>query len=134
MKYMVDSNIIIYHLNDEELATLFLSNHKNQCAISQVTYIEVLSFAFTEKQEKAVKTFLECFKIIDVNKDVAIQAVKNRKIKKIKVPDNIIVSTAQVNDLILVTRNVLGYHQISMTSTIDYYFRRQNGRTIRRTT
>lgn len=29
----------------------------------------------------------------------------NRKIKKIKIPDNIIASTAQVNNLILVTRN-----------------------------
>ncbi len=33
------------------------------------------------------------------------QAVMNRKIRKIKVPDNIIVSTAQVNKLTLVTRN-----------------------------
>lgn len=106
MKYLLDSNIIIYHLNNEELATLFLLNHKNQCAISQITYIEVLSFPFTPEQEKDVKELLDGFEIIDVNREVAIQATRNRKVKKIKVPDNIIVSTAQMNDLILVTRNI----------------------------
>jgi len=105
MKYLVDSNIIIYHLNNESLATEFLLNNANQCAISQITYIEVLSFPFTPEQERDVKNLLERFKMIDVNKEIAIQATMNRKIKKIKIPDNIIASTAQVNNLILVTRN-----------------------------
>jgi len=105
MKYLVDSNIIIYHLNNESLATEFLLNNANQCAISQITYIEVLSFPLTPEQERDVKNLLERFKMIDVNKEIAIQATMNRKIKKIKIPDNIIASTAQVNNLILVTRN-----------------------------
>jgi len=105
MKYLVDSNIIIYHLNNESLATEFLLNNANQCAISQITYIEVLSFPLTPEQERDVKNLLERFKMIDVNKEIAIQATVNRKIKKIKIPDNIIASTAQVNNLILVTRN-----------------------------
>jgi predicted nucleic acid-binding protein len=105
MKYLVDSNIIIYHLNNESLATEFLLNNVNQCAISQITYIEVLSFSLTPEQERDVKNLLERFKMIDVNKEIAIQATVNRKIKKIKIPDNIIASTAQVNNLILVTRN-----------------------------
>jgi len=105
MKYLVDSNIIIYHLNNESLATEFLLNNANQCAISQITYIEVLSFPLTPEQERDVKNLLERFKMIDVNKEIAIKATVNRKIKKIKIPDNIIASTAQVNNLILVTRN-----------------------------
>jgi predicted nucleic acid-binding protein len=100
MKYLLDSNIIIYHLNNESLATEFL--------------IEVLSFPFTPEQEKDVKEFLESFKIIDVSREIAIQAIRNRKIKKIKVPDNIIVSTAQVNDLILVTRNSTDFNSLSV--------------------
>lgn len=105
MKYLVDSNILIYHLNNESLATDFLLNHIHQCAISQITYIEVLSFPFGYEQEQDVRNLLESFKIIDVNREIAVQATMNRKIKKIKVPDNIIASTAQVNNLILVTRN-----------------------------
>jgi predicted nucleic acid-binding protein len=106
MKYLVDSNIIIYHFNNENIATTFLLDNKGECAISQITYIEVLSFCFTPEQDDDVKKFLEGFKIIDVNREIAIQAVQNRKIKKIKLPDNIIASTAQVNSLVLVTRNV----------------------------
>lgn len=114
MKYLIDSNIIIYHFNNEELATLFLQDNKNQCAISQITYIEVLSFSFTQEQENDVKEFLESFKIIDINREVAIQAIRNRKVKKVKVPDNIIVSTAQVNDLVLVTRNVADFNALDV--------------------
>ena len=114
MKYLIDSNIIIYHLNNESLATEFLLNNANQCAISQITYIEVLSFPFTPEQERDVKNLLERFKMIDVNKEIAIQATMNRKIKKIKIPDNIIASTAQVNNLILVTRNSLDFNALDV--------------------
>ena len=114
MKYLIDSNIIIYHFNDENLATSFLLKNKNQCAISQISYIEVLSFSFTPEQENDVKEFLESFKIIDINREIAIQATRNRKIKKIKVPDNIIVSSAQVNDLVLVTRNIADFNSLDV--------------------
>lgn len=114
MKYLIDSNIIIYHLNGEILATDFLIANRNQCAISQITYIEVLSFAFTPEQEKDVEAFLASFKIMDINRKVAIQATRNRKLKKIKIPDNIIVSTAQVNDLILVTRNSADFNGLAV--------------------
>ena len=106
MKYLVDSNIIIYHLNNESIATQFLSQNYLQIAISQITYVEVLSFPFTQKQEAEVKVLLSQFKIIDVTQAVSNQAVENRKIKKIKLPDNLIASTAMVNGLIIVTRNV----------------------------
>jgi predicted nucleic acid-binding protein len=52
MKYLVDSNIIIYHLNGEKIATKFLKNFKEEIAISQITYVEVLSFKFTPKKDK----------------------------------------------------------------------------------
>ena len=112
MKYLVDSNIIIYHFNNESLATEFLLNNVNQCAISQITYIEVLSFPFEYEQD--VRNLLESFKIIDVNREIAVQATINRKIKKIKVPDNIIASTAQVNNLILVTRNSSDFNALDV--------------------
>ena len=105
-KFLIDSNIIIYHLNGDCIATNFLSKHLNVCCISQLTYIEVLSFTFTIEQERIVKKLLDTFTIIDITKHVSLQAVENRKIKKIKIADNIIASTAQVYELILVTRNV----------------------------
>lgn len=106
MKYLVDSNIIIYHLNQEPIATTFLRANQRQIAISQVTFVEVLSFPFSEEVEKDVRALLSAFKILDVTGSIANQAIENRRQKKIKIPDNIIASTAMVHDLILVTRNV----------------------------
>jgi len=114
MKYLVDSNIIIYHLNQEAIATSFLSENYKEIAISQITFIEVLSFDFTQEVEKDVKALLSTFKIFDVTSDVSNQAIKNRKLKKIKIPDNIIASTAMVNDLILVTRNVKDFRVLDV--------------------
>jgi len=106
MKYLLDSNIIIYHLNGDRTATEFIRKNINSCAISQITYVEVLSFDFENEDERAeVKSFLECLDIFDTNKAIAIQCLKNRKKRKIKIPDNLIASTAQANNLTLVTRN-----------------------------
>ncbi len=107
MKYLVDSNIIIYHLNGDKVATNFIQKNIDVSAISQVTYIEVLSFDFETRDDFfSVRDLLEHFEILDTSKAIAIQCVKNRRERKIKVPDNIIASTAQVNDYILITQNI----------------------------
>ena len=114
MRYLVDSNIIIYHLNNEPIATKFLSQNYRDIAISQITYVEVLSFPFTKEQEEDVKRLLSKFTIIDVTQSISNQAIENRKIKKIKLPDNLIASTAMVNNLILVTRNIKDFKNLEV--------------------
>ncbi|MFN2267381.1 MAG: type II toxin-antitoxin system VapC family toxin, partial [Desulfonatronovibrio sp.] len=101
VKYLLDSNIIIYHLNGNKTATDFILQNIHVSTISQITYIEVLSYEFESKEVFLnVKDFLENFQILDTNKAVAVQCIKNRRIRKIKVPDNIIASTAQVHDYV----------------------------------
>jgi len=114
MKYLLDSNIIIYHLNGEESATGFITANREHCAISRISYIQVLSFDFTPDEENAVRELLDGFFIIDTNREIANQSVKNRKNKKIKVPDNIIASSAQVYDLTLVTRNINDFDSLDV--------------------
>ncbi len=66
MRYLLDSNIIIYHLNGNKTATEFIRENINSCAISQITYVEVLSFDFENEDERAeVKAFLECLDIFE---------------------------------------------------------------------
>lgn len=57
---------------------------------------------------------LDSFVTIDTNREIAIQSIKNRKSKKIKVPDNIIASTAQVYDLKLVTKNINDFNSLDV--------------------
>ena len=113
-KYLVDSNIIIYHLNNEPIATRFLQNNLSVSAISQLTFLEVLSFDFSKEEELSVIKLLEQFTIIDTSKEISLQAIYNRKNKKIKLADNIIAATAQVNSLTLVTRNTKDLNQIDI--------------------
>lgn len=84
-------------------------------AISQITYMEVLSFPFDSiKQENEVQKLLEQFKIYDIDKFISKQVIKNRKLKKIKISDNIIASTAQINNLILVSRNIKDFTNLDV--------------------
>jgi predicted nucleic acid-binding protein len=115
MKYLLDSNILIYHLNNESIATQFLIKHQSECAISQITFMEVLSFDFSIDDEKAVKELLDTFLLLDVTKQISLQAIKNRTVKKIKLPDNIIAATAMISQLTLVTRNVSDFNALDLT-------------------
>jgi len=113
-KYLVDSNIIIYHLNGESIATKFLQNNIHISAISRLTFLEVLSFNFSVEEEQSVVELLEQFTIIDTSKEISLQAIKNRKHRKIKLADNIITSTTQIHNLTLVTRNTKDFNQIDV--------------------
>jgi len=120
VKFLLDSNILIYHLNGENIATEFIAENSEKCAISRITYIEVLSFELTPEEENRIKELLESFTIIDTNREIAFQCIKNRKERKIKVPDNIIVSTAQVYDLQIVTRNTSDFISLD-TRLLDIF-------------
>jgi len=114
-KLLIDSNIIIYHLNKNPIVEDFLIDNIDKCAISRLTYIEVLSFDFeSEREYEIAKEFLSIYDIYETDDKISDQAIKNRKIKKIKLPDNIIASTAQVYNHILVTRNIKDFNNINV--------------------
>jgi predicted nucleic acid-binding protein len=75
-KYLLDSNIIIYHLNGEKTATRFILENKDKCAVSQITYLEVLSFEFTNEQFPVVKEFMDSFRAIDIDRKLLFRPLK----------------------------------------------------------
>ena len=120
-RYLIDSNIIIYHLNSELVATDFLKNNVGNLYISRLTFIEVLSFDFNDDEKEQVTELLREFMIVDTSDEIAIKCVENRKLKKIKLADNIIASTAQVNNLILVTRNTKDFNNLDIKILNIFY-------------
>ena len=82
--------------------------------ISRITFVEVLYFNFTEEEKNDVLKLLNTFTIIDTNENISLQCLKNREVKKIKLPDNIIASSAQVNNLILVSRNTKDFENLDI--------------------
>ena len=83
MEFLVDTNIIIYHLSGEQIATEFIFKNSNKLNISFITYIEVLSYNFSKEKELSVREFLKIFNLVEINKDIVEKAIKIRKEKKL---------------------------------------------------
>ncbi|MDK9718789.1 MAG: type II toxin-antitoxin system VapC family toxin [Trichlorobacter sp.] len=103
--YLVDTNIIIYYLEGQSDVVSFFREHRGKLAISPITWMETLSYDFTQEQEQIVRSFLAGFKMINISASIMEIAVSVRKQKKIKLPDAIIAATAIEQGSVLVTRN-----------------------------
>jgi len=105
VKYLLDSNIIIYYLNGDENIHSFMGKYGSISVISFITYYEVLNYGFSKEEELMVRKFLDSFEILLISKNIVNKALENRKLKKIKMADNFILATAQTYGLDIVTRN-----------------------------
>lgn len=119
---LVDSNIIIYHLNGERLATDFLIKNRGKMAISTISVSEILSFnASLEILQATEKLLKDEFIWVDVSRDIIFKSAELRRQKKTKTPDAIIGATALVHGLTLATRNVgdFEYLPINVVNPMD---------------
>lgn len=111
-KAILDSNVII----DAVLGRIDIekSVYKYQnIYISLITYIEVLGFNFKDEEEKTLTTqILGMFEIINPDIKIADTTISYRKIKKIKVPDAIILATARKQNAELLTSNIADFTNI----------------------
>lgn len=113
-KYLVDTNIIIYHFNGESVATDWLLRRQEELAISVITKIEVLSYPFEPEEEALVLKFLNRFALIYVTDDIIDATIRLRRQRKIKTPDAVIVATALVRGLCVCTRNVSDFKNVGV--------------------
>ena len=110
MKYLIDSNIIIYYLNGEKIVQDFLEKNKSVSALSLISYYEILNFNFNKEEELIIRKFLDSFQIISISSNIIDKALENRQDKKIKMADNFILATSQLFGLTLVTRNTKDFN------------------------
>ena len=113
-KYLLDTNVLIYYLNNDTKSIKFIDNNLHKCAISIITYLEILVFPYDDEEDKKIRDFLELFTIFDINREIVDIAIKTYRNKKIKMADNLIGSTAKLYDLILVTRNVNDFKNMDL--------------------
>jgi predicted nucleic acid-binding protein len=102
---LFDTNILIDHLNGIAKATKEI-RRSGQAAISVITWIEVMTGAATAEEETLLKSFLANFESLPLTDAVAERAALNRREKRLKMPDAIILATAELAGRELVTRNV----------------------------
>jgi predicted nucleic acid-binding protein len=87
--------------------------------VSLITYIEVLGYNFKDENEKLLTTkILGLFEIINPDIEIADLTVSYRKIRKIKIPDAIILATARKLNAILLTSNIIDFTNIDEKVTI----------------
>jgi predicted nucleic acid-binding protein len=111
-KYLLDSDIIIWHLRGRIEITEMLKDLQRSGlpACSAISILEVQLGVKTKDEEGKTDRFLESLKVFDVNMDIAKMAarlIREYKAKgvTIDIPDSIIASTCILNDMILVTYN-----------------------------
>jgi hypothetical protein len=100
MKYLVDTNQIIYAINNS------INIKAGFYYISFITEIELLSYPKLDLEEEIkIKQLLQCFNIIDVNTFIKDNTITIRRKTHLKIPDALIVATALYLDATLVTND-----------------------------
>lgn len=114
VRYLVDTNIIIYHLNGDAIAIDWLLSHRNKLAISVISKIEVLSHPIDGEKEPIILSFLNQFELIHLSDAIIEATIRLRRQRKIKTPDAIIAATALVHDLCICTRNTKDFNGLGV--------------------
>lgn len=98
-----DTNIVIDWLKRRPQAAVELSRY-NRHRISRIVWTEVMAGEELERREP-VRQALSHFEIVELDERISMAAADLRFRSKMKLMDAYILSTAQVNGAILVTRN-----------------------------
>jgi predicted nucleic acid-binding protein len=101
---LFDTNILVDHLRGIGKATREIKASDSP-AISMITWIEVMAGATTEDEAIRLKAFLANFESLPLTSAVAERAAAIPRNKRLKMPDAIILATAEVAGQVLVTRD-----------------------------
>jgi predicted nucleic acid-binding protein len=118
MDAVFDSNILIDYLNGIPEAKLEIDLYANK-SISIVTWVEVMA-GTDASDEDATRLALLDYKPLLMTAAVAERAFILRRDRKLKLPDAIILATAQEAGLLLVTRNTRDFPSTDPQIRIPY--------------
>ena len=104
MQDLLDSTIVIDHLNGIAVAGAFIASSEAP-AISIITWIEVMAGLAPGQAESAGRWLLKNLELLSLSESISEEAVKIRRLGRLKLPDAIILATARSHGLRLVTRN-----------------------------
>ncbi len=119
MRPVFDTNILIDYLNGFPQAAQELARYP-AASISPVTWIEVMTGAAGDDEEKLLRAFLGRFKHVPVDRAVADAAFLLRRQHRIRVPDAIIWATARSEGTLLITRNTKDFPENEPDVRVPY--------------
>ncbi len=100
---LFDTNILIDCLSGFAVAEEEIAAHRDR-AISTITWIEVMAGA-TAARDQETRSLIALFRRIPVSQQIAEAAVVVRQQTRLKLPDAVILASAQVSGRLLITRN-----------------------------
>ncbi|MFZ5365859.1 MAG: type II toxin-antitoxin system VapC family toxin [Patescibacteria group bacterium] len=121
MKYLVDSDQIIWYLKGKPAVVRKLQTLQRELAVSVISVGEVAEGIVGEKDEEkklgGLKNFLEGIEVLEINQEIAFQFAKVRASlrKKGRLIDNfdlLIAATCLTHNLILITENKKDFARI----------------------
>lgn len=124
MKYLIDTDWVIDHIQGDPTATGLISSlTPDGIAISIITFLEIYEGIYTSANprntERLVRVFLQTVPVLPLNRTVAkrtalVRAELRRKGRSVRQRafDLVIAATALTNNLTLVTRNTADYRAI----------------------
>ena len=101
---LLDSVIVIDHLNKLSSASAYLARVRDWAAISVVTRAETLT-GYPEEKQGDIRQFLDRFPTLGVDAEIANLAALLRREHRWKLPDAFQAAIAQYHGLRLATRN-----------------------------
>jgi len=119
MKAVIDSDILIDYLQGHPKAKAEL-DHYDDLRYSIVSWMEILCGADSQAEREAAELLFHSMKRVELGMDVARKAVEIRKARRLKLPDAIILASADTEGCILVTRNTRDFGAADPCVRIPY--------------
>ncbi len=104
MNALFDTNILVDCIHGIPSAVDELDRYEG-ISISRVVWIEFLAGAKSAEVEARRRALLDDFRLLEIDEAVSQEAILVRQRTRLKLPDAIILATARVHGLLLVTRN-----------------------------
>lgn len=109
---LLDTNVVIYLFKKDESCIAFMDALEGkEAGISIMTYMEALIGAKNDREEQAIRAFLDQFEIVPINLEIArrvaawIRQRKQRSLRHVGASDTIIGQTALSLGTPLATNN-----------------------------
>jgi predicted nucleic acid-binding protein len=124
MKYLIDTDWVIDHIQGNPAATALISSlTPDGIAISIITFLEIYEGIYTsadpKRTERLVRVFIQTVPVLPLNRTVAkrtalVRAELRRKGRAVRQRafDIVIAATAPTHSLTLVTRNITDYRAV----------------------
>lgn len=115
---LIDTNVLIY-LSKKEIEFEKVFSPSDELYMSVITYMEVLGYQFTKNEEKYfIESLCKHIPYIELDSEIVEKVIQIKQKHKIKLPDAIILATAIIGGLDLVTVNVKDFIDIAPNLSI----------------